>query len=88
MLRINEEPDEPGHRRLSLEGAISGPWVQELGDICSEILGAGSRLTLDLSAISFLDAAAADLLQGLTRRGVSLMGESPFLARQLGRKTE
>lgn len=88
MLRINEESKGQGHRRLKLEGSISGPWVRELNALCGDILRESSKLTLDLSAISFVDAAAAGLLRGLARQGVRLTGESPFVARQLDQTEE
>jgi anti-anti-sigma regulatory factor len=83
MLRINEVQQAPGQRRLNLEGTISGIWVQELSAVCQDTLRKGSRLILDLKAVSYVDATAAELLRSLVRRGVSVTGETPFVARQL-----
>jgi anti-anti-sigma regulatory factor len=83
MLRINDVPGAPGQRRLNLEGTISGIWVQELSALCEDSLRDGTKLVLDLAAVSFVDTKAGEMIRNLARRGVRIKSESPFVARQI-----
>ena len=83
MLRIT--PIENGNDKvvLRLEGRISGPWVNELGEACEKVLRLGNILVLNLADVSFLDTAGSDLLNGIQARGVQLEDCSMFVTEQL-----
>ena len=72
MLRIT--PIESGNHKvvLRLEGRISGPWVNELGEACEKVLSLGNILVLNLADVSFLDTAGIDLLTSVQAHGVEL----------------
>jgi ABC-type transporter Mla MlaB component len=75
MLRIS-----PNGAVLHLEGQISGPWVEELAKACRQF----QPVALDLSDVTFADAAGVALLK---RLNASMTGCSPFLQEQLKRAT-
>ena len=68
---------------LSLEGQIVGPWVEELGRVCEELVASGKRLSLDLSTVSFVSREGVQLLWALADRQVALLHCSSFVAEQL-----
>jgi len=68
-----------------VEGRLTGRWVEELRRTCDlQGLSDGIRLTLDLSDVSFADAAGIELLKEL-RIGclVTLLNPSSLVAEQL-----
>jgi anti-anti-sigma regulatory factor len=69
---------------LKLEGSVKGPWVDELRKawLASAKMADGQPLSIDLGAVSFVDARGRDLLLRMQREGLSLKGPSGFL-RQL-----
>ena len=81
MLRI-DTTEEPGQTILLLEGRVIGAWVDEVRRSCRDALGRGGRVTLDLGAVSFVDADGVVLLRALTPR-VALVNTTPFVAAQL-----
>lgn len=66
-----------------LEGRVIGRWVEELRRACTPVLARGTRLTLDLGEVTFLDRDGAELLLGLPARQVVLLNCSAFLSEQL-----
>jgi anti-anti-sigma regulatory factor len=78
MLRITPTDDD-GERTLRLEGRLVEPWVGELLGACRETAGAGRRLVLDLSGVTFVDAAGVACLRGLRDQGAALRGCSAFI---------
>jgi anti-anti-sigma regulatory factor len=56
-----------------------GPWSRELDRVVSDSLAGGNRLVLDLSGVMFVDREGIELLRGLSARGASLSGGSPFV---------
>lgn len=84
MLRISRTSEESTREsvRLVLDGQITGRWVAELRRACLDILDDGSldvtRLELDLSGVSFLDADGLSLFRDLAGRGVLFTNCSPF----------
>jgi ABC-type transporter Mla MlaB component len=68
---------------LQLEGQVVGPWVEELRRTCEPLLVSGHALTLDLSAVSFVDREGVALCRGLNRRRAVLENCSPFVREQL-----
>ena len=86
MLRITEITDGGPGVLLRLEGKLRGPWAEELGRVCSELSRGGPRaISLDLSAVTFLDEAGTRLLRELTRGGAAVTA-SGFVAELLRRE--
>ena len=78
MLRITPTDGE-SERTLRLEGRLVDPWVGELLSTCREAAGAGWRLVLDLSGVTFVDAAGVAYLRDLREQGAVLRGCSAFI---------
>jgi anti-anti-sigma regulatory factor len=66
---------------MKLEGSVKGPWVDELRKawLASAKMAGGKPVTIDLGAVSFIDAGGRDLLLQMQREGVALKGASGFL---------
>ncbi len=73
MLRITVQ-DEPDEVRLKLEGKLAGPWVAELEDAwrAAQPALAGRSVSLDLTAVGYVDSAGVYLLALLRRSGVQV----------------
>ena len=83
MLKI-VPGNAPSHETtLHLEGQVIGPWVEELGRVCAPILATGTRLSLDLSGVSFVSREGVRLLWRLRDERVTLLNCSRFVAEQL-----
>ncbi|MBI3864371.1 MAG: hypothetical protein HY290_21005 [Planctomycetia bacterium] len=67
---------------MVLEGKLLEPWVDEVGRLFMAS-HAQSLPRIDLSALTFIDAAGAELLQQLLRRGVQVESCSPYVAEML-----
>ena len=88
MLRITVVESLRIAVTLRVEGRITGPWVEELRTACNVHTFPGDvELSLQLTDISFADAAGIALLRELRDRGVSLVGTTPFLTEQLKNAT-
>jgi ABC-type transporter Mla MlaB component len=83
MFRISVERFANHHETLRLEGHLVGPWLGQLQLSCEQVLGESKRITLDLTAVSFVDRDGVALLRELKMRGVALINCSPFLAHQI-----
>jgi ABC-type transporter Mla MlaB component len=86
MLRITHRPvtevtDAP--LRLRLEGQVRGPWVPELRRVCAAAGPGADRLELDLTGVTFVDAAGVSLFRELVSNGALVFNCSPFIAEQL-----
>ena len=74
---------------LRVEGRITGWWVEELRRTCAAHAFAAHtfadevQLSLELSKVSFADAAGIALLKELRSRGADLIRPTPFVAEQL-----
>src|SRR5258708_4876359 len=82
MLRITSVTND-SYATLRLEGTLRGPWVAELARACEERTRSTERLSLDLSAVNFVDAAGLELLHGLLQRNVTLAACSALVAELL-----
>jgi hypothetical protein len=73
MLRISVTTDE-ARAAVSLEGSLSGPWVDELARTLQALADEREGRTLDvrLDAVTFIDNAGKLLLRSLCARGVGL----------------
>jgi ABC-type transporter Mla MlaB component len=73
MLRIARlDNSSDSAATLKLEGKLLGPWVEELRRACDELHVAPNGLSLDLSAVTFIDSAGFTLLVDLVRRGSTI----------------
>jgi ABC-type transporter Mla MlaB component len=81
MLRIARIDDGGRHTMpaLKLEGKLFGPWVVELSRTCEELSVPPSVLSLNLSAVTFIDSAGLTLLRELIGRGATISGCSGFI---------
>src|SRR5579872_3763964 len=73
MLRITVH-DNPESLTFQLEGRLAGPWVQEAEECCHKAL-AGRRLAVcvDLTGVTFIDAAGKDFLTTMHRQGAGFV---------------
>jgi hypothetical protein len=84
MLRISQNTNSNGCVSLRLEGELAGPWVTEVGRVCSGIVNSRQPLFIDLKEVSFVDREGIRLLASLLAQTVELKRCSPFLREQLG----
>jgi hypothetical protein len=68
---------------IKLEGKLLGPWVDEVRKACAAGTDIPSRISLDLSAVSFVDAAGEGLLRDLLGRGIEVVASSSYVAELL-----
>jgi anti-anti-sigma regulatory factor len=83
MLRISQINGRHSIPTLKVEGKLRGPWIDELARACDEPLGSRGRLSLDLSAVTFVDTHGVELLRLLLERGVTLAACSGLVAELL-----
>jgi ABC-type transporter Mla MlaB component len=83
MLRISQVNGHDLNPTLKVEGKLHGPWVAELARACAESPCSLEFLSLDLSAVSFVDGSGVELLRGLLSRGVTLAACSGLVAELL-----
>jgi hypothetical protein len=84
VLRITRGT-ENGADTLTLEGKLSGPWVDELERCWSDLRrNRCSLVRVILQDVSFCDARGKDLLLSMERAGVSLVQCSGFIRQLLG----
>jgi anti-anti-sigma regulatory factor len=61
---------------LKLEGRLAGPWVQELERCWDSLVGATTThplLSVDLSAVTYVDSDGKGLLKKIHQRGAKLV---------------
>jgi RNA polymerase sigma-70 factor (ECF subfamily) len=87
MLRITQstQPDSP--IRLIVEGRITAQVAGDLRAACRDHLG-GAPVVVDLAGVRFMDAAGADAVRDLERRGAVVIGGSSFVTALLRRPAE
>jgi hypothetical protein len=83
VLKITEIARNDSGRTFKLEGKLLGPWVDELRNVCRQPLGRSERVGLDLAAVTFVNAAGAELLRDLIRQGIIITRCSAFVAELL-----
>ena len=72
MLKITIHP-EAGAARLTLEGRLAGPWVEELDRCWREAASSQqNHLVVDLSGVTFIDPQGKALLTKMWQQGVKL----------------
>ena len=80
MLKITEIARNDSGRTFKLEGKLLGPWVDELRNICMQPLDRLEQVGLDLAAVTFVNAAGAEMLRDLIRQGIIITQCSAFVA--------
>jgi ABC-type transporter Mla MlaB component len=83
MLRITSVAGGDSIPTLKVEGTLRGPWVVELAQACEDQFDARGCLSLDLSEVTFVDAAGLELLRSLRARRVTLAACSGLVAELL-----
>jgi anti-anti-sigma regulatory factor len=68
---------------VKVEGQLLGPWVPAVRDACRARGRRSSRLLLDLAAVTYADAAGAQLLRDLVGEGVEIVACSGFVGELL-----
>ncbi len=60
---------------FKLEGRLAGPWVLELERCWDSVVGTMTTypLTIDLSAVTYVDSDGKDLLKKIHRQGAKLI---------------
>jgi anti-anti-sigma regulatory factor len=79
VLKITRDSRKGRVLTIKLEGAIRGPWVASVRDACDERDRRPGRLRLDLAAVSYVDAAGAQLLRDLVQAGFEIAACSAFV---------
>ena len=87
MLRISSNTNSDKSIRLSVEGWLVGPWVEELRQQSERALAESQSVTLDLEKLLFVDAHGAALLRQLAEREVAHLNCSTFISQQLKETT-
>jgi hypothetical protein len=83
VLKITEIARNDSGRTFKLEGKLLGPWVDELRNICMQPLDRLEQVGLDLAAVTFVNAAGADLLREFIRQGILITQCSAFVVELL-----
>lgn len=83
MLRISINTNSDRRIRLSVEGWLVGPWVEELRQQSERALAESQEVTLDLEKLLFVDSHGAELLRQLAERQVVHLNCSTFISQQL-----
>lgn len=84
MLRITTHANGTADRHLVLEGRLTGAWVGELRRIVREGAAGRRRFSLDLSAVTYVDADGLALLRELLGGSADLQRASAFVTALLG----
>lgn len=81
MLRITAH-DSPESLTFQLEGKLAGPWVRELEDCWQRTLAGRPRpaIRLDLTGVTFLDAAGKAFLAARHGQGVELVASGCLMS--------
>jgi hypothetical protein len=79
MLKITQTSSHAGGSTVKLEGKLLQPWVDEVRGLFLPP-APGSLPRLDLSCLTFVDEAGANLLRQLLGQGVAIDSCSAFVA--------
>ncbi len=78
MLKITKRID--GRRPvIRLEGELREPWVSAVRLACTTRGSRSPRPHLDVSSVTFVDRAGADLLRTLRRGGIAIIAASGYV---------
>jgi anti-anti-sigma regulatory factor len=84
MFRITTTTSDHRQSILKAEGAVRGDAVRAIQFGCQFEMASGRRVALDLSGVTFIDAAGVFLVRALADQGVQIRGGSPFISALLG----
>ena len=79
MLKITTTATPDG-TTLRIEGRIVGGWVDELSRSVTETQTSTTRVVLDLSQVTFVDAIGVVFLRSAAANGVDFINPSDFVA--------
>ena len=85
VLKITRHSRKGRMLTLKLEGEILEPWVSSVRDACAPPGRRSERLCLDLAAVTYADAAGAQLLRELLRDWSLECGELALQALVVGK---
>ena len=83
MLRLTRIAGPHSTQAIKLEGKLLEPWVDEVRQVCAFDTVPTSQTSLDLSALTFVDAAGEGLLRDLIGRGLEVVACSSYVAELL-----
>lgn len=83
MLRLTRIAGTHSTQTIKLEGKLLGPWVDEVRQACAAGTIPAGRTSLDLSALTFVDAAGEGLLRDLIGQGIEVVACSNYVAELL-----
>ena len=83
MLRITRLMGTHLTQTIRVEGKLLRPWVDEVRKACVSGTDPARRTSLDLSALTFVDAAGERLLRDLISRGIKVVACSSYVAELL-----
>jgi hypothetical protein len=83
MLRLTRIAATHSTQTLKLEGKLLEPWVDEVRKACASGTDPSGRTSLDLSALTFVDAAGEGLLRDLFGRGIEVVACSSYVTELL-----
>jgi ABC-type transporter Mla MlaB component len=83
MLRITRKVDDDGRTTLKIEGTIAGEWVGELRRSIESSFHGPIKVAIDLSDVSFVDAAGVALLHELRDLPVEILGATAYVSELL-----
>jgi ABC-type transporter Mla MlaB component len=79
VLRITSSSERGRPATLTIEGRITGDWVDELSRAVSATVGTASGIVLDMAGVTFVDQGGVALLRRLKDRGIELVNGSDFV---------
>ncbi len=85
MLRITETHRDARAVVLKLEGRVVSEWDDVLERHCGVMLDQDRAVSLDLSAVTYVDRRGLGVLNRLRARGIRLDNASPLLSELLSR---
>lgn len=83
MLMITPVRSSESTQTLRLEGKLLGPWVGALRSAVETAYRSPGVVQLDLTAVTFVDAAGTLLLIDLVRQGATVVACSGYVAELL-----
>lgn len=83
MLRITRITGAHSNQTVKLEGKLLRLWVDEVRKVCTSGTDSVVRTNLDLSSLTFVDAAGEELLRDLIGRGFEVVACSSYVAELL-----
>ncbi|MFO0773082.1 MAG: hypothetical protein U0172_00280 [Nitrospiraceae bacterium] len=79
MLKITTVRENDHEVLLKLEGTIAAQWAALLDGECRQLLRRHKRVTLDCSAVAFIDARGVEVMNHFPSTQVTLLHLQTFL---------